>query len=161
VRLREFAEAFATDGRNIYSVCSGDYSIALTQIADAIGEINERACVGGCVVDLDLAAPGLQPDCSLVETHTDGPDTEVLPCVVGPGAWDFPAPDVHVCYRGLTDGEGATPTLIDDMSPQCVTVGSNLEQVIERRVGIPVAAGTSVEVSCQLAAPIGTTCDEI
>ncbi len=161
VRLREFAEAFTTGERNIFSVCSGDYSVALTQIAAAIGDINERACVNGCVVDTDLGAPGLQPDCVLVETYADDtPDAPVQPCVVDDAGWDFPAPDVHVCHRALTDPDLSTPTVVDDMSPQCVTVGSNLEQLIERREGVPVAAGTSVNVRCALVAPVGVTCDE-
>jgi hypothetical protein len=162
VRLREFAEAFASEERNIFSVCSADYGVALTQIAAAIGEINERACVGGCVVDADEAADGLQPDCMLVETFADDtPDAPVLPCLVDDNGWDFPAPEVAVCSRALTDPDGSTPTPFDDMSAQCVTVGSNLEQLIERRDGVPVAAGTSVDVSCALVAPVGVTCDEV
>jgi hypothetical protein len=104
----------------------------------------------------------LQPDCSLVQTFADDtPDMPVQPCVVDEMGWDFPAPDVHVCYRALTDAEGATATPFDDMSAQCVTVGSNLEQVIERREGVPIPAGTSVDVSCALVAPVGVTCDEV
>jgi hypothetical protein len=66
-----------------------------------------------------------------------------------------------VCYRALTDLEQATFTPFDDMSAQCSTVGSNVEFVIERRREVPVAAGTSVEVSCQLEAPVGVACAEI
>ncbi|MCA9650758.1 MAG: VWA domain-containing protein [Myxococcales bacterium] len=162
VRLREFAEAFATTERNLYSICSDDYGGALSQIADAIGEINERACINGCVVDGDLATPELDPDCSLVETFAGPvPDEPVPPCVLVDDTWDFPAPEVHACFRALTDLDGSTPNVFDDMSAQCLTVGSNVEFIVERRVGVPIAAGTSVDVSCQLAAPVGTTCDEI
>ena len=34
----------------------------MTQIAAAIGDINERACVNGCVVDRLADEPALQPD---------------------------------------------------------------------------------------------------
>jgi len=162
VRLREFAEAFASGERNISSICAEDYGNALQGIADAIGELSTRACVGGCVSDQRYDVPGFQPECSLVETFTDAlPDLEVLECVPTEQGWDFPAPDVHVCYRALTDQSGQTPEATDDMSPQCVTLRSNLELVVERRDGVPVPSGTAVSVQCQLDAPAGTTCDEL
>jgi hypothetical protein len=162
VRLRELAEAFASDSPNISSVCADDYGVALQGIADAIGDINTRSCIGGCVSDDRYDVPGFQPKCSLVEAFADGlPDREVLPCLPTDWGWDFPAPDVHVCYRALTDPSMVTPTAIDDMSPQCVTLRSNLELVVERREGIPVPSGTAVSVHCQLDAPVGVTCDEL
>jgi hypothetical protein len=160
VRLREFAEAFEVGERNIFSICDDDYGIAMTQIAAAIGDINERACVSGCVVDQLPDSPGLQPDCTLTETFTDAPDRAVPPCDLADQGWEFPAPDVHACYLALTDTEAETLTKVDDMSPQCVTVGSNLEYVIARRKDVPVPTGTSIEVRCQLTAPVGTSCDE-
>jgi len=159
VRLRQFAEAFTTERRNLFSICADDYGVALQDIADAIGEINTRACVSGCVHDLRYDVPGLQPDCYLAETFADAiPDREVVPCVSTDQSWDFPAPDIHVCYRALTDAEGLTPGPADDMSAQCVTVGSNLEIVVERRDGVPVPAGTAVGVRCDLDAPAGESC---
>ena len=162
VRLKEFAELFASEQRNLFSICSDDYGVALTDIASALGEINERACVGGCVTDTDLQTAGLQPDCSLVETFADGQPNQVVgSCLIGPTEWVFPSDAVDVCYRALTDPDNESVTIFDDMTAQCVTVGSNLEFVIERREGVPVAAGTSVEVRCDLDAPLGVTCDEI
>jgi hypothetical protein len=159
VRLREFAEAFAADGPNIFSICADDYGVALEGIADAIGDINTRACVAGCVSDERFDVPGLQPVCSLVEAFTDeAPDLQVLPCLPTEWGWDFPTPDTHVCYRSLTDPAVQTPETIDDMSPQCVTLGANLELVVERREGIPVPSGTAVSVRCELDAPVGTSC---
>ena len=97
-----------------------------------------------------------------METFTDElPDREVLECVPTEWGWDFPAPDVHVCYRALTDPGGQTTEGSDDMTPQCVTLHSNLELVVERRDGVPVPSGTAVRVQCQLDAPVGTTCDEV
>ncbi len=160
VRLREFAEAFASGERNIFSVCAEDYGVALEGIADAIGEINTRACVAGCVSDQRYDVPGLQPSCSLVETFTNElADLPVQPCPATAWGWEFPADDVHVCYRALTDPGLQTPEAIDDMSAQCVTLGANLELVVERREGVPVASGTAVNVRCDLDVPVGTTCD--
>ena len=97
-----------------------------------------------------------------METFTDAlPDREVLPCTLTDFGWEFPVPEVDVCYRALTDPGQVTPGLGDDMSPQCATLRSNLELVIERRLGVPVPAGTAVGVSCQLDAPVGVTCDEV
>ncbi|MEM9456017.1 MAG: vWA domain-containing protein [Myxococcota bacterium] len=160
VRLREFAESFATEGRNIFSICADDYGVALQDIAGAIGEISERACVNGCVHDERYDLPQLQPACSLVETFAaEVGDREVAPCVETDWGWDFPDPQIHVCYRALTDQDASTPTGIDDMSAQCVTLGSNLELVIERREGVPVPAGTAVDVRCELDTPVGAGCD--
>lgn len=163
VRLKAFAEAFQTDTPNLFSICNDDYGIALTDIAAKLGELDERACVGGCVVDLEPGNATLVPDCILGEVLPDGqPGQAVPPCLIGVDLWDFPTPDQHVCYRPLTDPDaGATPTPFDDMSPQCVTLGSNIEYVIERRPGVAVAAGVSVEVRCTLQAPVGTACEDI
>ncbi len=161
VRLREFAEAFASERRNVFSICADDYGIALRDIASAIGDVNARACVGGCVHDLRYDVPGLQPDCLLVETFADAtPDRPVQPCLNTELGWAFPSPEIHVCHRSLTDTDRSTPSDIDDMSAQCVTLGSNLELAIERRDGIPVPSGTAVQVRCGLDAAVGVTCDE-
>ena len=161
VRLRKFAEAFASERRNMFSICADDYGVALQDIADAIGDINSRACVGGCVHDLRYDIPLLQPDCQLVETFADGsPDVPVRACPTTEAGWEFPDPETHVCYRALVDSEGQTETAIDDMSPQCVTLGSNLELVVQRREGIPVPSGTAVKVRCDLDAPFGVRCED-
>jgi hypothetical protein len=162
VRLREFAESFATGEPNVFSICSEDYGVALSQIAGAIGQVNERACISGCVVDAEPVSASLEPDCSLVETFATGaPDVAVPPCQLLDDGWGFPADDVHTCYRALTDVDASTATVFDDMSAQCVTLGSNVELTIERREGIPIPAGTSVRVSCQLEALVGVTCAEV
>ncbi|MCH9685907.1 MAG: VWA domain-containing protein [Deltaproteobacteria bacterium] len=162
VRLREFAEAFASQTRNLFSICADDYGVALQNIAGAIGEVNARACVGGCVRDLRYDQPGLQHNCTLVETFADAtPDRPVEPCLLTELGWEFPSPQIDVCYRALTDPSAATPEATDDMSAQCVTLRSNLELLIQRRDGIPVPAGTAVQVSCGLEAPVGVTCDEL
>jgi len=162
VRLKELSEAFATESPNVFSICSDDYGIALTDIAAKLSALDERACIGGCVIDLDESTEALEPDCILGEANPNGsPGLAVPPCIVGLDLWDFPTPADNICYRALTDPEGETATPFDDMSPQCVTLGSNLEYVVERRPGTPVPPGVSVEVGCSLQAPIGTTCDEI
>jgi hypothetical protein len=164
VRLREVAQAFSTEENNMFSICLDDYGVALEKIAGAIEVLAERACVTGCVADLDHGQPLLVPSCILTERFP--PDSEhddrgVPPCDVEENDWDFPSDDVHTCYRALTDRDGLTPETVDDMSPQCVTLGFNLELWIERRENIPVPAGTAVEVVCDLLGPPGVRCEDL
>ena len=163
VRLRGVVEAFATDEPNVFSVCSDDYGVALESIAGAIGEINEKACVGGCVLDLQ-PAPGVQPSCELIEQFPPDlgePDRLVEPCALNGDVWTFPGPGVDACYRVLDDVDGSTTRKVDDMEAYCVTTGFNLELVVERRPEVPVPSGTSIAVHCDLRGPPGVTCDDL
>jgi hypothetical protein len=162
--MREVAEAFASDDTNMFSICMDDYGVALERIAGAIEALAERACVAGCVADLDHADPRLVPSCVLMERFLPDSgqvDRPVPECLVVDDDWAFPADDVHTCYRALTDPGGSTPEAIDDMSAQCVTLGFNLELWIERREGVPVPTGTAVEVVCDLLGPPGVRCEDI
>ncbi len=163
VRLRGVVESFAGEAKNVFSVCSQDYSVALEAIAGAIGDISERACVGGCVADLS-PDPGVQPSCQLIEQfplESAEPDRVVEPCVIADGTWSFPGPAANTCYRGLDDRDDSTADPIDDMAPHCAATGFNLELVVERRPGIPIPSGTSIAVACDLLGPPGTTCDGV
>jgi hypothetical protein len=163
VRLRSVVESFAGDVPNVYSVCSDDYGIALEAIAGAIGEISERACVGGCVADVS-PDPGIQPSCELVEqfpVETGESDRVVEPCVIQDDDWGFPGPNVHACYRVLDDRDHSTEQTIDDMAPHCVTSGFNVELLVERREGIPVPSGTSIAVDCDLLDLPGIKCEDV
>jgi hypothetical protein len=81
--------------------------------------------------------------------------------VIEGDAWSFPGPNVHSCYRVLDDPDQSTEALVDDMAPHCVTSGFNVELVVERREGIPVPSGTSVDVSCDLVAEPGVKCEDV
>ncbi|HET6583921.1 MAG TPA: vWA domain-containing protein [Nannocystaceae bacterium] len=163
VRLRQVVESFATDDPNVFSICSDDYGVALESIAAAIGDISERACVGGCVADL---APdeGLQPDCALIERFAPDAgqaDRLVAPCTVTDEGWDFPNANADACYRALVDVDGSTPTTVDDMTSQCITRGFNLELLVERRPGVPIPSGTAIDVNCNLLAEPGIKCEDV
>lgn len=163
VRLREFAEAFATERRNIFSVCSPDYTVALEQIAEEIPKLGARACVPGCATDINPNVGGLQPSCDIIEQRPpeQGGNRIVPPCVVDNEEWYFPTPADTLCFRELTDPAQTTRWTHDDMSPQCVTRGANLEFVVERRDGIAVGPGVGVEIVCELDGPKGLTCEEL
>jgi len=155
VRLREVAEAFATEGRNIFSICSDDYSVALEQIAAAISELGSRACVPGCVLDTDPYIAGVQAECTVVEerAEADGGPRVVEGCVVANDGWEFPSLESELCYRSLSDQSQTTSGQQDDMSAQCITRGANLEFLVERREGASVAPGAAVRVDCELTIP--------
>lgn len=161
VRLAEFAEQFAADERNLFSICSGDYTVALAQLVDGLGELSARTCVPGCVADYDDDEPGLQPKCRLVERSDDGQERVVPRCNLDADGWSFPGTSPALCYRPLLDASGETPEPLDDLSRQCVTQGANVELVVERPTGVFEAPGTFVEVECDLTGPVGTACSEI
>lgn len=152
VRLREFAESFATDRRNLYSICSGDYSVALEDIATEIGRLGSRACVPGCVRDDDDSISGLQTSCQVAEELETGRRNVVAPCIVTSQGWSFPN-DAETCYRTLTDRDAQTSFTHDDLSPQCVTRGANVEIVLERRPGAASQRDTVVRVDCPTVRP--------
>ncbi len=155
VRLRELADSFLTDpdGTNLYSVCKEDYSDSMSAIADAIGKQVRPPCVEACVADSDPTREGLQHTCQLEEEFVtaDGrPLSHPIPPCLEDGE-DFTIPEgVDACYRSLTDADGRTGMLADDMSDQCVEEGWNLELAIERRDGAPAPAGARVQARCSV-----------
>jgi hypothetical protein len=163
VRLREFAERYATEGRNMFSICNADYAVALQEIAESIERLGSRACVPGCATDTNPRVDLLQPGCTVIEerSEVDGGDRAVPACVLDNSSWHFPNEATNLCYRQLTDPDNGTPWTHDDMSPQCVSRGSNLEFVVERREGVPVPPGVGVRVDCQLDGPVGTMCGDL
>lgn len=66
VRLKAFLDAF--QNTRTTSICSEDLSGAVQQVADAIeGLFND--CLKNPIRDMDENAPGLQPECSVVEVR--------------------------------------------------------------------------------------------
>ncbi|HET6582838.1 MAG TPA: vWA domain-containing protein [Nannocystaceae bacterium] len=160
VRLREFAEQFSTEGRNLYSICSPDYTPALEQMVDALETLSVRTCVPGCVADGDTDEDGLQAACRVVERDSSGEELgAVARCIALGDDWTFPSTSPELCYRALTDKSGATARTYDDMSAQCITQGGNLEIVIERPEGVADTPGRVGQVECPLDRPLGEVCD--
>jgi hypothetical protein len=63
------------------------------------------------------------------------------------GEWTAPAGST-VCFVALTDGSGQTPSSIDNMSPECVAEGFNLQFLLLRTA--PAQSGVFVEATCEL-----------
>ena len=162
VRLKEFAEAFAGERRNMFSICSADYAVALEQIADEIATLGSRSCIPGCAYDSNPNVGGLQPDCTVVEQRGEGSggDVPVPACSITNDGWSFPVGS-DICFRALSDADQSTAWPHDDITPQCFNRGSNLEFVIERREGVPVPPGVGVQVECVLIGQPDQRCDEL
>ncbi|MFO7564316.1 MAG: hypothetical protein R6X02_16840 [Enhygromyxa sp.] len=166
VRLRDLTEAFTPN--NMFSICDNDYSPALAAIANRIGDQIQPACYTRCAADTNPDTPVLEPQCTVAERPLGQPTGTPIPeClrdgqgyVIDPQTNDhaMPSDDANVCFAYRVDPGGFTPDPHDDMSPQCVDEGWNLEFVIVRRPGFPAAGGTSIKAECLLAADPAVTC---
>jgi hypothetical protein len=161
VRLREFAETFSPGRPNLFSICEDDYTPALESIADAIANMDARACVSGCVADRDENVFGLQPACVVtVENGAASEQLRVPACTTQVGGWDFPDEEATLCHRMLTDRTLGTEPSADDVSGACVEQGGTLEVVVEHRDGVSLESGAIVQVTCELSAPQSTGCGD-
>jgi len=157
VREREFAEAFQVgDDRNLFSICQDDYSAALQAIANKIRDQIKPACMTKCVKDTDPSDALLQPNCQIFEDNASAMTrTEIVPCEEVAGEWVAPAGET-ACFVELIDQGGETPSEIDDMSPECVMEGYNLEFLLIRSGAAP--AGTTISAACELSPNPGNDC---
>ena len=149
VRERELAEAFANDGaRPLYSICQFDYSAALAAIAREIADDMRPLCMPNCVHDRDPETVVLEPSCTLYEDNlADGTRYLIPQCVESGGKWAAPE-GAKVCVAYRVDAREQTPSRLDDMAPECVQGGLNLEFQIVR--GAAATAGAVISASCAL-----------
>lgn len=144
VRVRALAERFPAGDTALASMC-GDPAAMWGGLASSIGEQLRPACVEGCVADVDASTPRLEADCTVTETRP-GEAARALPaCAVNGSYFEVPAGE-EACFAVLTDGEGGTPSPLDDLSPECVDQGHRAEIVVIRRSAAPDA--TCLEVRC-------------
>ncbi|MCY1062737.1 VWA domain-containing protein [Nannocystis sp. SCPEA4] len=157
VRERVFAEAFAVgEDRDLFSICDDSYDAALATMAGKIAGQIRPACMPRCVADVDPNTPTLEANCELFEVDLlNETRTALLPCMEVGGEWTVPAGSTS-CFVALTDGSGETPSSIDNMSPECVAEGFNLEFFI-LRTGAP-NSGVFVEATCELSADPAADC---
>ena len=147
VRLKTLAEAFVGSGladgaRNIYSVCSADYTPAILDIVAGIEGELPPACFEGCVLDVDSATAELDYSCTVLERvgGDDGVQYELPECVSGQNGPELPA-DADACWIAKTGAE---------LAPECVEKDSNLEFDLLRRPGVPVPGDVRVSALCEL-----------
>jgi hypothetical protein len=159
VRLLEFAEAFAGDAPNVFSVCSDDYTPALTQIVDSLLAEFGPACFEECVLDTDAEVPGVQPNCKIIE-RISAQEQRYLPACEFDGEGFVLPSEADACWIAHNDAEGLTATTADDLAPECRVPGQNLQFELIRRPGVPVAGGTEVRAECELSAFESIDCPE-
>lgn len=136
VRVAAVVEASGT-AIGSASICGDDYSPALVDIADAIRDQIEPACVPSCVADADPTTAVLDPSCELRQSMPGAAGTiGVPPC----NADETLPSDADVCWVGLVG---------DHRSNYCSDEGSNLEVRLVRRDGHPAPGGTTVEITCE------------
>jgi len=97
-RLKSFLDQFH-DHSVLTSICQPDQSTNLTQIASALRSLAGDPCIQGALSDIDPAAPGMQPRCTVLSvTDPDGParSEKVLPICSPEDASAANAPCWHI-----------------------------------------------------------------
>ncbi|NJK31545.1 MAG: hypothetical protein HC927_03470 [Deltaproteobacteria bacterium] len=139
VRMREVVETFPASDRMIYSVCSEDYSPAVTDIVVGIAKELPPACFTKCLLDVDPSSAGLDYDCEVVQEV--GQERESLPeCLVGNEGPELPV-DADACWELVIDPE--------EMADVCEVPGQNGEFRLLRRSGVSVPSNAVVTAACQ------------
>jgi hypothetical protein len=73
LRLKKFLDAFQKTDlggnpiQNAFSLCNPDFTSAMTQIANAIVQVLKPGCVQYPLIDTNPNAPGVQPECQVVD----------------------------------------------------------------------------------------------
>lgn len=90
VRLAAFLDAFPARS-HAASICDGDLSEPLAGAAwQMAGALERSPCLHGNIADTDASAPGLQADCRLEASRTDGSPVALASCgVAAAGATCF------------------------------------------------------------------------
>jgi hypothetical protein len=65
LRNAAFVDQFGANGLK-FSICQPDFSSPMSMIGDVFPKRYQPLCIAGTLVDVDAAAPGLQPDCLVV-----------------------------------------------------------------------------------------------
>jgi hypothetical protein len=155
----------------IISVCEGDWTPVIGQFGYGgwSGPQIRPACFTHCALDTDPSTTTLEPDCIVEEELPNGDTRHIEECLRGeqgylidPDTNDYSLPPgADVCHARLTDSTLATPDSNDDLSPECVDRGFNLQFEFARRPGHPTASGTRVTATCSLSEQPSITCPEL
>jgi hypothetical protein len=159
VREREWAEAFEIDGRNLYSICDGDYASALADIGQAIRAQIRPLCFPQCAADVDPVTVPVDANCQVYEENlVQQTKVPLAKCEPVGDEWIVPAGEA-ACFAVRIDNGGQTPGPIDDMSQVCVDEGFNVEFVVVRAA--PKPAGTTLSATCELSPDKATDCPNL
>ncbi|MBK9036620.1 MAG: hypothetical protein IPL61_36120 [Myxococcales bacterium] len=132
IRLGGFLDAVGTASHR-ETICTGDLSSALAGIIDSLPPLG-GACFAAAPADRDPIAPGLQPECAVVEiTEPDGPGRAERP--------------LAACAAGV-----ARPCWQIVAAPECTQTDEHWRIDVARDV--PGPAGAYLDVQCVVSIPV-------
>jgi hypothetical protein len=69
LRLKKFIDAFKGDEKNVFSICDNDFTVAMTQIGNAIAQKLRPGCVQFPLIDTEPSTTPrtLQPECRVLD----------------------------------------------------------------------------------------------
>jgi hypothetical protein len=152
--LREaaFIDEFGANGLK-FSICQPDFSGAMSGIGKAIARKLKNLCLDVKLVDTDLVAPGLQPDCA-VHYRRPAPDPNNPTNVI----YQEDPQGLPLCPDGATSGSVVQDCwqLTNDLT-QCPVNGqvvTVLRTAAEVAAG-PLSPGTMIGMTCQTCITVG------
>lgn len=160
VRLAALARAFASDDDpRVASICSGDPTRMWAPAVERLRDQVKPACLASCVADSDPETAAIEPECDVVE-QLPGEDPLAIPrcehrVTDGDPVYSIPAGHT-VCHAILSDPDGRTQTLLDDLSPECTDAGLNAELRLVRST--PPRDGTCISANCRRSANPAVDC---
>ena len=153
LRMSAFIDEFGANGLK-FSICQTDFSSSMKGIGDALAKKMQNLCIGDKLLDTDLTAPGLQPDCTahyLVPTSDPkNPNTVTL---VEQAA-------LPQCPTGSINGSVSVDCwqLVNDTT-MCPSNGQKVQalRTAQEIAAGSLTAGTLLLVQCQLCSASDTT----
>ena len=154
MRLAAFSEHFTAG--NMFSICNSNYEPALDAIVEEIRQELSPGCIGTCAKDIDAETPDwLEPLC-IVREVLGNTETVVDECVresgeyvLDPQTGSALLPEgADLCYALRVDQTMASESALDDIDPECVAEGKNLQLWIATRPGSSSQPGAQLSAQC-------------
>jgi hypothetical protein len=160
LRLKKFIDGFDKNGAT-FSICSNDFTPAMTQIGNAIAKKLKPGCVTYPLIDTDPSTDIVEPECQVTDEqscNTPGQndclpngykETPLRECKNGSGSVLNPAnPDLN----SVPDDDTNRPCwyLVYDKDPNagCPDAYKNQKITALRRNGTAAPAGTLLSMKC-------------
>jgi hypothetical protein len=99
IRMQQFAQAFGANGLE-YSICSNDFSPALTAIAGKVAAVvAQSSCLVGAIRNKDLTGATFDPDCTVTAYTVNAQNVAVKTAVPSCSSTNGTGP----CWQAVTD----------------------------------------------------------
>jgi hypothetical protein len=171
LRLKKFVDGFGNNGAH-FSICSNDFSPAMTQIGTAIAQALKPGCVQYPLIDTDPSTPDVvEPECQVVDEvacstpggscETDGYIKTTLPECIDPTT-GRPLDPTTPQLNNIPNTDAARPCwyLYYDPNPTtgCPNAYKNQRITALRVNGTTAPAGTLLAMKCLTCASADQTC---